>query len=192
MAQNTKKKQGLSSSSIAIIVLSILLLASLAVGVTLAYFTGTATVAGDITLGDPITISITQGGASVSSLTFGDNAMPGSVYNQPIGVTSPANTSNALLRAKLTITSADGATTNVSVSTTDSWVAGDDDYHYYNGVLSANSSVDFVTALTVPTSLTNEAANTSYTINVVVEAIQEANNAANAVWTTAPTTWLNT
>ena len=128
----------------------------------------------------------------LSSLTFGDDALPGTVYDQPIGVTAPANTSNALLRAKLTISDTDGTTTNVEVSTTDAWVEGDDDYYYYNGVLSANGSVAFVNSLTVPTSLTNEAANDTYTINVVVEAIQEANNAANAVWTTAPTEWLNT
>ena len=192
MAQNIQTKKGLSTSTIAIIVLSILLLASLAIGVTLAYFSGGADVAGDITLGDPVTISITQGGASVSSLTFGSDAMPGTVYDQPIGVTSPANTSNALLRAKLTISDADGTTTNVQVATTDDWTEGTDDYHYYNGVLTASSSVDFITSLTVPTSLTNEAANSTYTVNVIVEAIQEANNAANAVWTTAPVEWLNT
>ena len=42
------------------------------------------------------------------------------------------------------------------------------------------------------TTLTNEDANKTFNIDVVVETIQKANNAANAVWTTAPTQWLET
>ena len=168
------------------------MVASVAIGITLAYFTANATVTGNITLGDPVTISITQGGASVTSLTFDGNALPGTVYSQPIGVTAPADMTEALMRAKLTITNTDGATTNVSATTTNSWVEGDDDYYYYNGSINANDSVEFITSITVPTSLTNADANKTYSIDVVVETIQKANNAANSVWTTAPADWLET
>jgi len=98
----------------------------------------------------------------------------------------------ALMRAKLTITNADGATTTVDATTTNSWVEGDDDYYYYNGSVTANASIEFITSLTVPTSLTNADANKTFNIDVIVETIQKANNAANAVWTTAPTDWLET
>ena len=192
MATATKQRKRLSTSTIAIITLSILLAVSIALGVTLAFFTSTATVAGDITLGDPVTISITQGGSSVSSLTFSNDALPGSVYDQAIGVSAPADMTTALMRAKLTISNADGASVNVEADTTSSWVDGEDDYYYYNGTIGANQNVDFVTAITIPTSLTNEDANKTFTINIVVEAIQQANNAANAVWTTAPADWLET
>lgn len=192
MATATKQRRKLSTSTIAIITLSILLAVSIALGVTLAFFTSTATVAGDITLGDPVTISITQGGASVQSLTFANDALPGSVYDQAIGISAPADITTALMRAKLTITNTEGATANVEATTTDSWIEGDDDYYYYEGTISSNATADFVTAITIPTSLTNEDANKTFTINVVVETIQQANNAANAVWTTAPAEWLNT
>lgn len=188
----TKTKKRASTSTIAIVILSVLLVASVAIGITLAYFTANATVTGNITLGDPVTISITQGGASVTSLTFDGNALPGTVYSQPIGVTAPADMTEALMRAKLTITNTDGATTNVSATTTNSWVEGDDDYYYYNGSINANDSVEFITSITVPTSLTNADANKTYSIDVVVETIQKANNAANSVWTTAPADWLET
>ncbi len=188
----TKTKRGLSGSTIAIIALSILLLAAIGVGITLAYFTSTANVAGNITLGDPVTISITQGGASVSSLTFDGDALPGTVYSQAIGVEAPAEMTEALMRAKLTITNTDGASTNVEATTTGDWQLGDDQYHYYNGTVNANDEIDFITTITVPTSLTNEDANKTYTIDVIVETIQQANNAANTVWDTAPSEWLNT
>jgi len=191
MATATKQRKRLSTSTIAIITLSILLAVSIALGVTLAFFTSTATVAGDITLGDPVTISITQGGASVQSLTFANDALPGSVYDQTIGISAPADITTALVRAKLTITNTDGATANVEATTTEDWTDGEDDYYYYNGTISANATADFVTAITIPTSLTNEDANKTFTINVVVETIQQANNAANTVWTTAPEAWLN-
>ncbi len=188
----TKTKRKVSTSTIVIAILSVLLVATIAVGITLAFFTANATVTGNITLGDPVTISITQGGASASSLTFAGDALPGTVYDQAIGVQAPTDMTEALMRAKLTITNSDGATTNVSATTTDDWVTGDDTYYYYNGSISANQSVDFITALTIPTTLTNEDANKTFTIEVVVETIQKANNAANSVWTTAPTDWLET
>lgn len=187
-----KTKRKTSASTIAIIVLSVLLLASIAIGVTLAYFTATAEVAGDITLGDPVTIEITQGGASATSLTFDGNALPGTVYDQPIGVSAPANMTEALMRAKLTITNTDGATTVVEATTTDNWTKATDDYHYYYGTVNANDDIDFITSITVPTSLTNDDANKTYSVEVIVETVQSANNAANAVWTTAPEDWLST
>ena len=105
----TKQKRKVSGSTIAIATLAILLIATIAIGITLAYFTANATVTGNITLGDPVTISITQGGASASSLTFSGDALPGTVYDQAIGVVAPADMTEALMRAKLTITNADGA-----------------------------------------------------------------------------------
>lgn len=189
---NTQTKRKATASTIAIVTLSVLLIAAIAVGVALAFFTGTANVTGNITLGDPVNISITQGGASVSALTFTGKALPGTVYDQAIGVSAPANTTDALVRAKLTITDADGGTTPVEAKTTDSWQKGTDEYYYYKGTLTANGKADFVTSLTIPTTLTNDDANKTYTIAVVVEAIQKANNAANATWTTAPKDWLTT
>lgn len=179
-------------ATIAIIVLSVLLLASVIFGATLAYFSANQDVTGTITLGNPVNINITQGGASVSTLTFDGTAMPGSVYSQPIGISVPADTSNALLRAKIQLTETDGDTTKVIATTAGNWTEGDDDYYYYNGVAQAGNAIEFVSKITVPTTLTNEDANKVFTVNVVVEAIQEANNAARSVWTTAPEEWLTT
>ena len=187
-----KTKSRVSGSTIAIIILSILLIAALSVGIALAYFTANANVAGNITLGNPVTISITQGGASATSLTFSNNALPGDEFTQSIGVLAPAQMTEALMRAKLTISNTEGATTNVAAQTTDDWTTAEDGYYYYNGTVSANNAIDFVTSITVPTSLTNEDANKVFTIDVIVETIQQQNNAANAVWTTAPETWLET
>ena len=190
--ENSKTKKRLTGSSIAIIVLSVLLIASIGVGIALAYFTATTNVAGQITLGDPVTISITQGGASAASLTFSSDALPGDVYNQAIGVSAPATMTEALMRAKLIITNTDGASTNVTATTTNDWVAGTDDYYYYNGTVNANDSINFVTAITIPTTLTNADANKTFSVTVIVETVQKANNAVNSLWTTAPSTWVNT
>lgn len=189
--QENKHKQRSNASMIAIITLSILLVATLAIGVTGAFFAANANAGGDVTLGDPVNINITQGGASVSALTFDGTAMPGTVYAQKIGVTTPAGTSDCVVRAKLTITNTDGASTNVvaDVNTTD-WTLGEDEYYYYNGVMSASDSVDFVNSVTIPKTLTNLDANKTYNIAVVVESIQFANGAAAETWTTAPEDWV--
>lgn len=184
-----KKKRKSNGSTLAIVALSILLGLSVLFGVTAAFFGATATATGNITLGDPVNINITQGGATVTTLTFNGTAMPGTVYDQPIAVLMPANTSDAVVRGKLTITNSDSASVNVSATTNANWTLGEDDYYYYNGVLSAQDSQEFVTSLTIPKSLTNADANKTYAISVQVEAIQFANGAASEVWTTAPSTW---
>ena len=177
-------------TTIAIVALSILLGLSLIFGVTAAFFSANQQAAGNITLGDPVNINITQGGASVSALTFSGTAMPGTVYDQVIGVSVPASTSDCVVRGKLTISNAQGATATVSAVTNANWTAGSDDYYYYNGVLSAGDTAGFITSLTVPTTLTNVDANKTFAITVDIEAIQFANGAASEVWTTAPQTWI--
>jgi len=161
-----KTRRRVPTATIVIAILSVLLIGTIAVGITLAYFTSNTSVAGNITLGDPVTISITQGGASASSLTFPGDALPGTVYDQTIGVQAPADMTEALMRAKLTITNSDGATTNVQATTTEDWATGEDSYYYYNGSITANDNIDFITAVTIPTSLTNEDANKTFTINM--------------------------
>ena len=150
-----KHKSGprFSGSTLTIVILSVLLVATVSIGITLAYFSSSVGVVGDITLGNPVNISITQGGSAVSSLTFSSDTLPGTVYDQEIGVSAPANTSNALVRAKLTISNTQGATTNVEASTTSDWVKHTDNYYYYKGVLSENQSIVFVEKITIPTSI---------------------------------------
>lgn len=179
-----------NTATIAIVALSILLLTSVVLGVTGAFFFQNAAVTGDVTLGDPVNINLTQGGASVASLTFSGNAMPGTTYSQPIGVSAPADTSDAVLRGKLTITDTDGSAYIVTATTDASWIEGGDGYLYYNGVLSASGSVDFITEVQVPTELENVDANKTYNLNVQVESIQWANAAAATVWATAPAGWV--
>lgn len=185
------KKKRSNGTTLAIVALSILLGLSLIFGVTAAFFSANKTATGDITLGDPVDINITQGGTTVTTLTFNGDAMPGTVYSQPIAVAMPANTSDAVLRGKLTITNSDSASVNVVATTTDEWTLGDDNYYYYNGKVSAGESKDFVTAITVPKELTNEDANKTFALSVQIEAIQFANGAASEVWTTAPADWIS-
>lgn len=189
VAVNTKKNR--TASTIAIVTLSVLLGLSLLLGLTAAFFSANQTATGDITLGDPVNINITQGGANVEVLTFAGNAMPGTTYTQPIGVNVPAQTSQSVLRCKLTLTNAGSATLNVTATTSDDWTLADDSYYYYNGSVNAGDSVDFCSEITVPKELTNEDANKVYTITFQVEAIQYANGAASEVWTTAPEEWVN-
>lgn len=180
-----------SGTTLAIIALSVLLGLSLIFGVTAAFFSANATAGGDITLGDPVNINITQGGAAVSTLTFDGKALPGTVYSQPIAVSMPADTSDAVIRGKLTITNSDSASVNVTAVTPDTWQVGEDDYYYYKGKLAAGENAEFVTSITVPKTLTNADANKTYALSVQIEAIQFANGAASEVWTTAPTDWVS-
>jgi len=190
VAVNTRKNK--NASTIAIITLSVLLGLSLILGLTAAFFGASQTATGDITLGDPVNINITQGGTNVDVLTFTGTAMPGTTYTQPIGISVPTNTSQSVLRCKLTLGNTGSASAPVTATTSEDWVLGDDDYYYYNGSVNAGDTLEFCSAITVPTTLTNADANKVYTITFQVEAIQYANGAASEVWTTAPTEWVET
>lgn len=176
-----------------IVALSVLLLVSFILGISGAYFQGSDSATGDVTTGGPVNIDITQGGASVSTLTFSNSAMPGDIFDQAVQVTAPAGTSKAVLRAKLTISNEAGLSAPVTATTASSWTLNSgDDYYYYAGTISAGDTIDFITQVEVPTSLTNDDANKTNSISVVVEAIQYANGAAKVVWTTAPDEWVAT
>ncbi len=183
----TRKK---GNGSTAILVLSILLGVSVALGITAAFFTANRTATGTITLGNPVDINISQGGTNVTTLAFEGNAYPGTTYDAPISIVAAAGTSEACLRAKVTLTNTDTAAINVEATTSENWVKGEDDYYYYNGTINAGNSVDFISKITVPTTLTNEDAKKTYSVSIVCEAIQKANGAAAATWTTAPKDWL--
>ena len=127
-SQTMAKSRGMSASTFAIIALSLLLVASIVLGLTGAFFTGNANVEGTITLGDPVNITITQGGASAETLTFTGTAMPGTVYDQAIAIKQPNSTSDSVVRAKLTLTNTGSASVNVTATTAENWVEGDDDY----------------------------------------------------------------
>ena len=187
VAVNTRKNR--ASSTVAIITLSVLLGLSLLLGLTAAFFSANQTATGNITLGNPVNIEITQGGTSVEALTFSGSAMPGTTYTQAIGVSVPANTSQAVLRCKLLLVNTGSASQSITATTSNQWVLGEDDYYYYNGTVSAGDTVDFCSAITVPKTLTNTDANKVYTVTFQVEAIQYANGAASEVWTTAPQAW---
>lgn len=190
VAVNAKKNR--TASTVAIVTLSILLGLSLVLGLTAAFFTANQTTTGNITLGNPVNIKITQGGTAVDTLTFSGNALPGTSYTQAIGITIPAETSQSVLRAKLTLTNTGTASKNVTATTASTWTLAEDGYYYYNGIAKAEDSIDFCTAITVPKELENSDANKVFTISFQVEAIQYANGAASEVWTTAPSDWVAT
>lgn len=171
-------------------ILSILLIASIVFGITFAYFADATTVTGDITLGDPVLINITQDGVVVETFTFSDDALPGTVYDQEIAIAAPDDTTEAAIRAKITMTNEDVEANDFDLDTSEDWTLGDDGYYYYNGSLFAGNNIVLVNTITIPTSLTNESANKIYTVAVLAEAIQNANGAVGDVWNTAPEDWI--
>ena len=93
--KKVSRNRNRKSSTVAIITLSILLGLSLILGLTAAFFTANQTATGNITLGNPVNLAITQGGTSVEAFTFSGSAMPGTVYTQAIGVSIPTATSDS-------------------------------------------------------------------------------------------------
>ena len=175
---NSKK---MSKSSIAVIVLSILLVLSLILGFTGAWFTdsknsgeGKDVTYGLVKIGDVSAdaISVTNTIADVDTL-----AMPGSVVAVKATV---KNESTATIYARYKIAVSGDAADKLTFEGAD-----EDGWYYVEGTLAAGKDVEVDKSCTIPTTLTDNPANPtiegkSAKLVLTVEVIQAANTAATA------------
>jgi len=176
----------------AILILTIIAMtASLAVAGTLAWFTGEARVANVFNAGS-VDVAIYENGDLVDeeSLTFDDYFVPGDTKEKVVTFKNTGK-SNAYVRVKVTPswTVADGenalSADNVVIDyNTENWVSGSDDWYYYDGILGSGdvTSPFFNTVYFQPGEDDNNYQNAVLTVQIDVEAIQAANDAAIDAW----------
>jgi predicted ribosomally synthesized peptide with SipW-like signal peptide len=180
---------------IAIIATAVLVVATIAIGSTLAFFTDKGEVNNVITTGNvKISLDEPMFKDSGANQDGEDIYMPNDVMpNQPI-VKDPTITNegshDAYIRCKVTVSSKDGKMTadriadvikglniNTDTDTDSAWVLSDG-YYYYQKPLpkidedSTKHSVQFFTTFTVPETWDNTMADTRFKIAISAEAIQ--------------------
>ena len=171
------KNRKMSKTSVAIIVLALLLVFSLVMGMTGAWFTDSkAGSAVPVTLGT-IEISSNQTTAAISITMDDEVAMPGDAI-AVTGIIKNSGTGKAWVRYKVTH---NYETAGALKTALDGAFSGN--YVYVAAAVDADGSVTFGSgsgqenvSLTIPTTLPNVAQGATFNLTLVVEAVQWANN----------------
>lgn len=189
--QPGKNQKGkIKGSTIAMIILAIFLVLSMATIGTLSYFVARKTSRTSFTIGDEVTIAVMENGSSAFTITYPRNTIPGMTYQQPIILFQPNNTSPTLVRAKVSLVTSAGDSVAIKMVVPQTWTVGEDGYYYYNGSLLENTTTEFSSAMEIPKALESGEIRENCVVTVVVEAIHKASGMVPQLWTTAPSGWI--
>ena len=171
------KSKKMSKSTVAIVLLSLLLVLSLILTATGAWFTDTKSADKDMTFGTLKLDAITMDGVAVANTIETENVhlMPGSTVSGKVAVKNSGN-SAAWLRYKITVT---------GEGVGDISFENSGDYQYVDTALAGGASTEINIAATVAKTVGNTAQGKAVKVQIVVEALQQANTAAtntDAIW----------
>lgn len=191
---------------ITLLIVAVLLVALIAVGATLAYFTDSDSAGNVVNMGH-VDISLTETSNSDKAtaidehgITF-DGVLPGDTLNKVPTVTVQSGSADCYVRVNMTITAAEGSTITaddiaalkaqlISQITEDgTWAYNaTEDSFYYTASLTAGSAVDLFQSVTIPAAWKNNVADQSFTIQLQAEAIQASYitfDSTNVCWADA-------
>ena len=195
-----QKTRKISWQAIAIVVLALVLIASIALGVSGAWFQDSDSAETNVTMGEAVTIKLVDTGSTNDPVTWNttysvDEAFPGDLV---FGATSilPGSDSPAIYRINITTTLTDkegGAVSGadadllndmLATTTLSGWTKGATTWYYYDSVHAATSAISLFEELRIPVEVSNAAAEWKMSVTVNVEAIQAANISENTDWYT--------
>lgn len=171
----TTKKAAMLISALAVI-------AIIAVGATLAFFTDTDTKQNVFTLGK-VSGTLTEdgstdgkkredGGRDYTSIT------PGKTLSKVPVITLDSNSQKAYARMKIEytgLTAAQITEFQQGITLNSGWALGTDGYFYYNTVLNPGDTATIFNTVTIPATWGNEMAEKSFSMNLKAELIQSDN-----------------
>lgn len=199
-ATNSKQQQSSASkgqsngkmkgTTIAIIVLSIVLACSMITIGVLSYFVAAKTSHTSYTIGDPIKMVATPDGSSASAIIYPRNTLSGMSYKQKVEIFQSNNAQPTLIRAKFTLVSSTGDSEIVDAIVPQNWTVGGDGYYYYNGALLENTLIELCSAIQIPKALSSGDKRENCVITVIVEGVTKSSGVAVSLWTSAPTGWI--
>ena len=185
----------MKNKKIIIALASVAMIAVVAIGGTLAYFTDSDNVNDTVSLGK-VNISITERTTDTDASVQKDESgivtgikytgiMPGDIISKEPIVTVENDSKDAYIRAKIEIAGVDGAysqedglqeyLSHVTYNTEAcGWVLGNDGYYYYQNIVNStdNNQISVFTETYIPTSWGAEIRNKSFEVKINAEAVQ--------------------
>ena len=174
-----KKKLVLSVASVALV-------AALAIGSTLAYFTDSDSAANVLTMGK-VDIELTEDSTDEDAvitddgITY-DDILPGDVVSKIPTITVAQDSADAYIRVKINFINVDidesiwPTAEMPGINTEDyKWIKGTDGYYYYPAKVSASDKITVFDNTTIPASWGNAFAGKTFKITIKAEAVQADN-----------------
>lgn len=138
-----------------------------------------------------IDIEINENESESKAITIIKNAIGGVEYFQKVKVVSGELKKSQVIRAKASVVDGGGVTKKLDIICGDNWVKGEDDYYYYQYVVTQSKNIDFCNKIILPIDLNKDTKTSNQHIAIfTIESLDYNAGYAAVLWNTPFLTWI--
>ena len=138
-----------------------------------------------------IDIEINENQSESKAITIIKNAIGGVEYFQNVKVVSGELKKSQVIRAKASVVNGDGITKNLDIICDNNWVKGEDNYYYYQYVVTQSKNIDFCNKIILPIDLNKDTDTSNQHIAIfTIESLDYNAGYAGVLWNTPFSQWI--
>ncbi len=138
-----------------------------------------------------IDIEINENKSESKAITIIKNAIGGVEYFQNVKVVSGELKKSQVIRAKASVVDGDGITKNLDIICDNNWVKGEDNYYYYQYVVTQSKNIDFCNKIILPIDLNKDTDTSNQHIAIfTIESLDYNAGYAGMLWNTPFSQWI--
>lgn len=138
-----------------------------------------------------IDIEINENQSESKAITIIKNAIGGVEYFQNAKVVSGELKKSQVIRAKASVVDGDGTTKNLDIICDNNWVKGEDNYYYYQYVVTQSKNIDFCNKIILPIDLNKDTDTSNQHIAIfTIESLDYNAGYAGVLWNTPFSQWI--
>ena len=138
-----------------------------------------------------IDIEINENQSESKAITIIKNAIGGVEYFQNVKVVSGELKKSQVIRAKASGVDGDGITKNLDIICDNNWVKGEDNYYYYQYVVTQSKNIDFCNKIILPIDLNKDTDTSNQHIAIfTIESLDYNAGYAGVLWNTPFSQWI--
>ena len=138
-----------------------------------------------------IDIEINENQSESKAITIIKNAIGGVEYFQNVKVVSGELKKSQVIRAKASVVDGDGVTKNLDIICDNNWVRGEDNYYYYQYVITQSKNIDFCNKIILPIDLNKDTDTSNQHIAIfTIESLDYNAGYAGVLWNTPFSQWI--
>lgn len=138
-----------------------------------------------------IDIEINENQSESKAITIIKNAIGGVEYFQNVKVVSGELKKSQVIRAKASVVDGDGTTKNLDIICDNNWVKGEDNYYYYQYVVTQSKNIDFCNKIILPIDLNKDTDTSNQHIAIfTIESLDYNAGYAGMLWNTPFSQWI--
>lgn len=138
-----------------------------------------------------IDIEINENQSESKAITIIKNAIGGVEYFQNVKVVSGELKKSQVIRAKASVVDGDGITKNLDIICGNNWVKGEDNYYYYQYVVTQSKNIDFCNKIILPIDLNKDTDTSNQHIAIfTIESLDYNAGYAGVLWNAPFSQWI--